>query len=922
MVTRWSLMEYVANRYGKVQPVFEEAAKKLQRVKAKEIPLLSLEDDLERVKLRMAREEGEMPIIMERINGGVDFQDSYILEMLSTLSKAVCRITQHGRPIGTGFLISENVIMTNNHVIDRPENAQGMMAEFNYELDSNKNIKKSFSFSLDPDKFFLTSSYTANPEVPYSGLDFTMIAVSEGSQENVPLSTVKPIYLDGVRGKIIKGESCVIIQHPRGMPKKIVLKNTAFFSETRTRIVYESDTLPGSSGSMVVALGTGEIIALHHAGLPRTDSQNRILTRSGAIATASTPDEEIDWIGNEGIKISRIINALKDSALPPGMQAVKERLLHKTTQTQGEINDGRDNREASFNKAPIPVNPEKEQKPKIAMKSSPTSRQDYIFTAINNPKVLGTIAEILKARYGETPLIKLSMPSFAAVDRVELFSLSAPVVGNIEDEARNLSTIPGIINVETDVPLHLNTGKDQKDPDHSIYEGMVEDGYGKFNEDEFLKKYRHERQSIYVQDKTPQYHRKWNWYATAFDSVLADKQVVSPVDKGIRIIQFDTGFTDHAKVQGGFDKDLDMDFVDQDDDATDSFTAGILKHPGHATRTGSLLIGNEVTLIEKNGNSGLLSQFGFQLVPYRICKSVILIRRQQELADALDLCISQRYPIISMSLGLPPTMATAAMAKKAYDAGVIWCCAAGNVVQVVVAPAVYPGTIAVAASNPMDEEWKGSSRGSTVDITAPGEDVYVPIFLEPESNGTPGESFAYGNGTSYATPHVAAAAALWLAKYDDTLSNGEYAGWRKVEAFRKAVGVSARRKNRLPRVGFGHGILDVEKLLKTPPVAPVQLEYAYKNTDQGRLGEVTQAYGEMAKTLWNKIHGWAFGIPRGGQEAYAPDSRELSDYAKMLERTLINESTTSLESGDDVSQETLLELFSKVHQKIESELKK
>lgn len=78
MVTRWSLMEYVANRYGKVQPVFEEAAKKLQRVKAKEIPLLSLEDDLERVKLRMAREEGEMPIIMERINGGVEDRKSVV----------------------------------------------------------------------------------------------------------------------------------------------------------------------------------------------------------------------------------------------------------------------------------------------------------------------------------------------------------------------------------------------------------------------------------------------------------------------------------------------------------------------------------------------------------------------------------------------------------------------------------------------------------------------------------------------------------------------------------------------------------------------------------------------------------------------------------------------------------------------------
>ncbi|WP_162633278.1 S8 family serine peptidase [Echinicola strongylocentroti] len=912
-------MEYVADRYGKVQPVFEEAARKLQQVKAKEIPLLSLEDDLERIKLRMAREEGEIPIIMERINGGVDFQDSYILEMLSKLSKAVCRITQHGSALGTGFLIADGVIITNNHVIDHPSVANGMLAEFNYELDENKTMRKSFSFKLDPGSFFLTSSYIADPEVPYSGLDFTMIAIGD-DQDQVPISTIKPIFLDGVRGKIIKGESCVIIQHPQGMPKKIVLKNTAFFSETRTRIVYESDTLPGSSGSMVVALGTGEIIALHHAGLPRTDSQNRILTRAGTIATASTPDGEIDWIGNEGIKISRVIDALANADLPSEMQEIKEKLLQKTEKTQGEIKTGGDRNEATFHETPALPNSSK-QAPKNPMSTPCQNKQDFIFTAKYTPDELGAIKGLLLARYGEEPVIKLSMPSFASLGNVELFSLSVPVCGNIEDEARSLSTIPGIINVETDIPLQLNSSVDKTSRPSSQYEGIVEEGYNAPNEDDFLRKYRDERQSNYVVGKSVMYHRKWNWYATAFDKVLADDKAVSPTDKGIRIVQFDTGFTDHSKIRGGFDKELDVDFVDIDDEAEDSFTTGILKHPGHGTRTGSLLMGKEITLLPGNGNSGLLSTFDFKLIPYRLCKSVILIRRQQELANALDLCMSQRYPIISMSLGLPPTLATAVMAKKAYDAGVIWCCAAGNVVQVVVAPAVYPGTIAVAASNPMDEEWKGSSRGSTVDITAPGEDVYVPIFLKPSGGGQPGEAFFYGNGTSYATPHVAAAAAMWLAKYDDTLCKNEYAGWRKVEAFRKALEVSARRKNKLPRVGFGHGILDVEKLLKTPPETPDKLKYAYENTEDGRLNEVTQAYGEMVKTVWNKIHGWVFGVKRGGQESFITDKQVLTPYSKMLEKELWPGQSSTLESSSAPSQDELLALFSKVHHKIESQLK-
>src|SRR5690606_33297297 len=99
--------------------------------------------------------------------------------------------------------------------------------------------------------------------------------------------------------------------------------------------------------------------------------------------------------------------------------------------------------------------------------------------------------------------------------------------------------------------------------------------------------------------------------------------------------------------------------------------------------------------------------------------------RQKQLAAALDLALTQGYDIITMSMGLPPTITTSKLAKKAYDRGVIWCCAAGNEVQAVVAPAVFPGTIAVAASNPHDNDWPGPNQGDNVYVTAPGQNVYV-----------------------------------------------------------------------------------------------------------------------------------------------------------------------------------------------------
>jgi hypothetical protein len=246
---------------------------------------------------------------------------------------------------------------------------------------------------------------------------------------------------------------------------------------------------------------------------------------------------------------------------------------------------------------------------------------------------------------------------------------------------------------------------------------------------------------------------------------------------------------------------------------------------------------------------------------------------------------------------------------------VIWCCAAGNEVQAVVAPAVYPGTIAVAASNPLDYDWKGSSRGSAVDITAPGEDVYVPIWNKEKM-----EDYAYGNGTSYATPHIAAAAAYWLAAYQTTLNTPEYSGWRKVEAFRKALDISARRDNNLPRKGFGHGILDMKALLATPPQPANKLVNAYNNWNESAFFATLQGYGELVKTYWNKIHNLFSRTKRGGQEALIPTTEALSNTSQELERVLFRTSLSQFESVSESGKDVLIERYNTLQNIIENNL--
>jgi hypothetical protein len=138
-------------------------------------------------------------------------------------------------------------------------------------------------------------------------------------------------------------------------------------------------------------------------------------------------------------------------------------------------------------------------------------------------------------------------------------------------------------------------------------------------------------------------------------------------------------------------------------------------------------------------------------------------------------------------------------------------------------PAALPGVIAVGALDRTDQVWAGSSGGQHIALCAPGADVWSTVPTYPgqlmfdATTGADGpvEGKAYSRpmgyvawpGTSVATPHVAAAAALLLA------TRGERSG----KDVRELLMHSA---DRLPAMNgtsfhpdYGAGCLNLERLL-------------------------------------------------------------------------------------------------------------
>jgi hypothetical protein len=170
-----------------------------------------------------------------------------------------------------------------------------------------------------------------------------------------------------------------------------------------------------------------------------------------------------------------------------------------------------------------------------------------------------------------------------------------------------------------------------------------------------------------------------------------------------------------------------------------------------------------------------------EVLPVRVSDRVVLLRTSA-LAAGLQYAADSGCDVITLSMGGLPSRLWGEVVDKLYERGVCICAAAGNHFgstppRVLVYPARFPRVIAVcgvmADQRPYADLDGLVLEGSFGPDSVMGQAIaaYIPNIPWPQF-GCQARVRLDGEGTSAATPQVAAAAALWFENHKQRLSSG------------------------------------------------------------------------------------------------------------------------------------------------------
>ncbi len=218
------------------------------------------------------------PTRLELVLDGTNLLPFHFLRTGDRMGRAVVKLQRDDGATGTGFLVAPDILLTNHHVLPDGPTAAASVALANYEVSPpNDPAGRAATATLDPSALFVTNA----------DLDFTFCGVAG-------LDFLGAIPLDRERMHVAVDETVTIIQHPRGRPKEVALRENRVVRADGVVLQYACDTEPGSSGSPVFN-DQWKPVAIHHASVLTDSPEGR---RVGARSRARYL--------NEGIRLSAI----------------------------------------------------------------------------------------------------------------------------------------------------------------------------------------------------------------------------------------------------------------------------------------------------------------------------------------------------------------------------------------------------------------------------------------------------------------------------------------------------------------------------------------------------------------------------------------------------------------------------------------